>query len=144
MTILTRQTTVGSEFSGKKSTLTWERLWAFSGGLFAADGWPKKNIHTDMGAAKATGLYTVAASGTQYQGYAVSLLIDLFGEQWLGNGSMTAKFIAVVTVNDTIQPKAKVVAVRTEQGRSLFELELWCENQNGTKVMVGTAVGSIA
>ncbi len=57
---------------------------------------------------------------------------------------MTAKFIAVVTVNDTIQPKAKVVAVRTEKGRSVLELEIWCENQHGAKVMVGTAVGSIA
>ncbi len=143
MPIVTRETAVGSEFAGRPRVVSWERLWTFSGGSFTADGWPKKNIHTDLETAKMLGLYTVSASATQYLGYAVSLLIDLFGDQWLSRGSVTAKFIALVTVNDVIQAKARVLEVRDGDDGQEFRLDIWCENQDEAKVLVGRAVGTV-
>jgi acyl dehydratase len=93
--------------------------------------------------ARDSGLYNVSASGTQYLGYAVSLLLDLFGEQWLSTGVITAKFIAVVTVNDTIQAKARVTEVRSAREHCQVRLDVWCENQAGAKVMVASATGLV-
>ena len=142
MPILTGATAVGSEFAGKPRTVAWERLWAFSGGPFAAEGWPKKNIHTDLKTANELGVYAVSASATQYLGYAVSLLLDLFGDAWLSTGSLAVKFVAVVTVDDVLQAKARVVEVQVEDaGRRRVQLDVWCENQKGAKVLVGSATG---
>ncbi len=144
MPTLTRETAVGSEFAGRPKTVSWERLWTFSGGPFTADGWPRKNIHTDLETAKALGVYTVSASATQYFGYVVSLLIDLFGERWLSSGSITAKFIAIVTVKDVIQAKARVTETRPDGDNGhVFQLDIWCENQDGAKVLVGSATGTV-
>lgn len=143
MPVVTKDTPVGAEFAGKKRIISWPRLWAFSGGPFALEGWPRKNLHTDLETAKRLGLYTVAASGTQYQGYVVSLLVDLFGEEWLSHGTMTAKFIAVVDVNDTLQPKVKVTAKEPQGDCTKIYLDIWCENQKGAKVLVGAATGLV-
>ncbi|MDN5347802.1 MAG: hypothetical protein PWP65_1366 [Clostridia bacterium] len=143
MTIITKETPVGQEFSGKPKKITWERLWTFSGGPFAASGWPKKNIHTDIDFAKNAGLPTACASGTQYQGYVIQLLIDLFGEEWLKNGKMNVKFIKLVPEGDTLIAKAKVQSKEEDGSAVKYTLDIWCENQNGDKVLVGTASGLV-
>lgn len=143
MALITKETPVGQEFSGKPKKVTWERVWAFSGGPFTASGWPKKNIHTDIEFAKNAGLPTACASGTQYQGYVIQLLLDLFGEEWLKNGKMTAKFIKLVPVGDTLQAKAKIQFKEEVDSKVKYILDIWCQNQNGDKVLVGTAVGLV-
>ena len=80
---ITKDTKEGQEFDGQPKKISWERLWTFSGGPFANTGWPKKNVHTDLEFAKECGLPSVAASGTQNQGYVVQLMVDLFGVKWL-------------------------------------------------------------
>jgi acyl dehydratase len=141
MAIITRDTEIGQTFSGRKKTISWERLWTFSGGPFAAEGWPRKNLHTDLGFAKACGLPSVGASGTQYQGHLCELFLDLFGEAWLRTGSMTAKFIALVDVGDVLQSKAVVTSKALADGHVRLTFDIWCENQRGAKVLVGTATG---
>jgi acyl dehydratase len=142
--MITKDTLVGQEFSGKPKKLTWERIWAFSGGPFNTPGWPKKNIHTDLGFANSMGLQTVFVSATQYLGHLAELMIDLFGEGWLRGGKTSnAKFIKPVTQGDTIQTKAKVHS-KEEKGSVIeYTLDVWCENQNGDKVLVGAATGIV-
>jgi acyl dehydratase len=137
-------TPVDSVFSGAPRVITWERLWAFSGGAFAASGWPRKNIHTDTEAARAAGVQRVAASGTQYQGYVVSLLLDLLGEEWLASGAHEFRLPAVVTVGDVITPKARLLAIERLDGVDVVELETWAENQRGERVLAGRAKGAIS
>lgn len=140
---LTAAPEVGREFTGRTRTVSWERLWAFSGGPFSAEGWPRKNIHTDLGAANAAGVTRVAASGTQYQGYLVGLLLDLFGEGWLAGGTLAFRLLAVVGVGDRITPRARVTGVTTQDGGWRVELEVWCENQDGERVLAGTAAALV-
>jgi len=136
-------TKVGAEFTGKRKTISDTRVFAFSGGRFDAPGWPAKNIHTDLEFARSCGLQTRSVSGTQYMGYLTELMIDLFGETWLNHGKMELKFIAIVDVGDSLVTKAAVTSKKGEGSGTRFGLDMWCENQRGEKVAVGTATGCI-
>lgn len=143
MARLTAQTREGEEFALRPKRITMERLWTFSGGPFAQEGWPRKNLHTHLETAIAQGLPKLAASGTQYQGYVVQLLLDLFGDEWLHHGNMSAKFVAIVDAGDTLTAKAAVKAREAVDDRVQYSLDVWCENQHGEKVLVGTATGRV-
>lgn len=140
--MITKNTTIGEEFAGKPKKMTWERIWAFSGGAFTTPGWPKKNIHTDPEFANRMGLPTVYVSATQYLGHIAELMTNLFGEEWLRGGKTSnLKFIKAVAEGDTIQTKAKVQS-KKERGPVIeYTLDVWCENQNGDNVLVGIAFG---
>ena len=142
MAIITQNTPVGQEFSGKPKLQVMERIWAFSGGPFRTEGWPLKNIHTDYDAAKKMGLSTVYVSATQYLGYIAEFMMDLFGEGWLSNGTTdNLKFPRPVTEGDTILVKASVQSKEQEGDRTRFDFDLWCENQDGDQVLAGKATG---
>jgi len=140
---LTPDTKVGVEFTGKSKTVSETRVFAFSGGRFDAPGWPVKNIHTDLEYARSCGLQTRSVSGTQYVGYLTELMIDLFGETWLSHGKMELKFIAIVDVGDRLVSKAVVTSKESADSHTKFTLDIWCENQYGKKVALGTATGLI-
>jgi hypothetical protein len=140
-TRITRDTPVDATFAGRPRLISMERLWAFSGGPFALDGWPRKNLHTDPAVAASVGLPSVGASGTQYQGYVVQLMLDLFGEAWLSHGTMTGKFIALVNAGETVQAHARVIEKEEQGGQVRFTLSVWCENGRGEQVLVGRATG---
>ncbi|UCD08081.1 MAG: MaoC family dehydratase [Dehalococcoidales bacterium] len=145
MAVITQDTKEGESFSGKSKKVSWERIWAFSGGPFTFEGWPKKNIHTDIDYARACGLpdNKVAASATQFQGYLVQLMIDLFGIEWLSRGTMDVKFIRIVNAGDIITASAAVISKEKNEHSTLFTMNVDCENQDGEKVLVGTATGGV-
>ncbi len=143
MGTITQDVVVGQEFSCRTKTVSWPRLWTFSGGPFAAEGWPRKNVHTDLAFAQGTGLPSVAVSGTQCQGYLCDLMIDLFGEEWLSQGQMNIKFVKPIPEGDRLVAKAKVQS-KEEGGETKISFEVWCENQNGEKAVVGTASGIVS
>ena len=68
-------------------------------------------------------------------------MIDCFGEDWLEMGKMSLKFIHIVPPGDILLPKA-VVRSKIEKDSGLeMILDVWCENQRGEKVVIGTAKG---
>lgn len=141
MAVITKDTHEGYEISGSPKTVTEERVYLFSGGLRQELGWPRKNIHTDLEFAKSRGLPTRVASGAMFEGYLTELMIDLFGINWLRDGKMNLTFIAIVNTGDTLVPKAVVQSRRVESSGVRFIMEVWCENQLGKKVVVGTSTG---
>ena len=140
----TQDTAVGYEVAGAPKKMTSYRTWLFSGGWPRFDGWPAKNVHTDLASAQQSGLPTRAASGAMMQGYLYELMIDLFGERWLERGQLSLKFIRIVDVGDTITARARVSARRPEAGATRIDLEVWCENQRGEHVVVGSGTGWVA
>ena len=142
--MIPKETEVGREFCGRPKKMSWERIAAFSGGPLNTPGWPKKNIHTDLAAARDAGLQTVYVSATQYLGHLAELMIGLCGEGWLSAGTTSdLKFIAPVAADDTLRTRAKVCD-RTEEGCAVeFTFEVWCENQDGARVLVGKATGRV-
>lgn len=143
MAVITKDTQEGYELSGNLKAVTEERVYAFSGGFPKGASWPAKNIHTDLEFAKSCGLPTRAASGAMSEGYLTELMIDLFGENWLKEGTMSLKFIAMVDSGDILLPKAIVRSRETEGFEVRFVMDVWCENQHGNKVVVGTATGLV-
>lgn len=131
----------GAEFAGNKKRISLERLWTFSGGPFALEGWPKKNLHTDFGVAKNVGLTALATSATQLQGNIAELMVDVFGEEWFTNGTMDVKIIDLTKDDDIAQIKAVFSEARDEGGRKRLFFDVSCEIQDGTKTLVGTCSG---
>jgi acyl dehydratase len=144
MALIDRDTPIGLEFVAKPKTLSWHRIWTFSGGPFILEGWPKKNLHTDIEFARSLGLQTVGVSATQYLGHMAELMLDLFGKSWLSNGKMiNVKFPRLVANGDVITSKAKVVKKERSGSAIKYTLEIYVENQNGDKVLAGSATGLI-
>lgn len=129
----------GDAFSGAPKRMSLPRLLMFSGGPIGDPDFPKPNIHTDDATAKEAGLPGVCASGTQYQGALVELMIDLFGEGWLAGGRLAVKLVDLVLVDQTVHAKA---VVRETEG-STVHLDVWCARDDGGKVLVGTASGRV-
>jgi len=143
MSLLTVGTQIGTEFTGKIKTITEERVYSFSGGFPRGPEWPKKTIHTNIDVASRCGLKKRMASGAMFEGYLIELMIDLFGERWLSKGKMTLKFIAQVSPGDTLVAKAIIESKETANSTTKYKLNLWCENQNAQKVVIGSATGWI-
>ncbi len=143
MARITEQSGEGTVFTGKKKKAAIERLWTFSGGAFALSGWPARNTHTDPNFARDRGLRTAIASGTQFEGHVVQLMLDLFGLKWLSHGTMDIKFTGQVEVDDTVTARAVVKERKPEAGGHVFVLDVWVENQRGDKVLAGTATGRV-
>jgi acyl dehydratase len=140
---ITAAVSPGDRFTGRDKTLSYERLWAFSGGPFAAEGWPRKNLHTDPGTAQRVGLPAAVASGTQFQGHAVELLVELFGPDWLSSGSMDVKFVRGVPAGETLHVEAVVVSVGSAEGGTEVLLDISCVNTEGRPALVGSARGLV-
>ena len=143
MALIKKDTPEGFEFAGRVRKLTQERLNFFSGGFPKGPNWPAKNIHTDLEAAKKAGLKTVAASGAMFEGYLADLMIEIFGGNWLKKGKLSLAFTGIVNKNDSLIPRAVVKAKATVGSKIECTMEVWCENQRGEKVVVGTAKGII-
>jgi len=144
MAILRTNAGLGEVFIGRPKIVSWERLWAFSGGPFRAVNWPARNIHTDLEYAAACGLPSrVAASATQFQGYVVELMIDLFGVEWLSLGTMDVKFIRTVNRGDTLTSTAVVKSKEANDSATRFTMGVDCRNQLDEAVLVGTATGAV-
>ena len=76
-------------------------------------------------------------------GYLSELLVDLFGDRWLTHGELTSKFIGIIDAGDDIVSKARVTDVAETGSGVQVSLDVWCENQDGTPVVVGTATGRV-
>jgi len=141
MTFIPINAKIGDQFLGKKKRATFERLWTFSGGPFAGVGWPKLNTHTDSNFARERGLRKAIASGTQFEGYVIQLMIDLFGVDWLSQGTLDMKFVGHVEVDDVVFAQATVTEINVSSGLHKFFFDVSVENQHGKKVLAGKATG---
>lgn len=130
---------IGRVFDGRRHHLTLARALAFSGGPLDAPNWPEKNLHTDLAAANEAGLAAVVASGTQFEGYLISLLVELCGRAWVEEGELDVKITRSVKVGETVQAKAELTSRTSERGFLRVVFNVWCENQDGVKVLTGTA-----
>ena len=133
--IAARDIEVGAELEPIVKTLTLDKSRIYQ-------GWPAvRNRHTDYAAAQASKLAVPNANGGQTAEYLGELFIKFFGEGFIG-GSLSVNFLGFVAIDDVVTTRG-VVTGRTEtaDGRVLLELSLWVENQDGRKVLAGTATG---
>ena len=133
----------GTVFEGRVRRMSIERMLAFSGGPYALENWPARNLHVDPHKAAAAGLPAPVASGLQAQGHIIRLLIDLLGDAWSRSGTLQSRFRRPVFAGDRVQAKARLTGLTNEAGVTHYTFDVWCERQDGEAAVVGTAACTV-
>lgn len=97
------------------------------------------NSHSDDEAAKRDGLSKPLASGQNQMAILHELLEKNFGDGWVYGGKISVRYIHPVYAGDRITPHGTVKSIDEQEGVPRITLEIWCENQDGTKTAAGTA-----
>ncbi|PCJ88471.1 MAG: hypothetical protein COA52_13305 [Hyphomicrobiales bacterium] len=133
--------TVGTELKGPIRAVTPERIeWYDSGMLSAASNKLAQvgsNIHTDDEYAQSEGFPAVMADGMIMTNWCSTMLIENFGLDYLERGSLRTKFIKPIYLNTIVHVKAKVLSKETTDTGTSYKLDVWCEDQDGLKVVDG-------
>jgi acyl dehydratase len=128
---------IGTELAPLTKNMTLEKMQWFSGG----EGRSRKvNLHTDAAAAERdAGLKQPFACGRMSLGYACELMSRYVGlDQFSRTGTIDFKFVRPVMPGDTLTVRGRVSGVKPADEGVLVTVELYCENQKGHKVSVGS------
>ena len=97
-------------------------------------------IHDDDAYAKKQGLPGIIADGMVSTNWILGLLVDVFGEDAASKGRLRTKYIAPIYEDHIVVTCARVASVvGNESGETVYDLEVWCEDNTGKKVTVGDA-----
>lgn len=119
--------------------ITQERITAYSEDM--ANSRLGRSIHLHQEVARAAGFPTTLAPGLMSADYISELMTGLLGEGWLIGGRLDLSFRRPVLCGDTLTANGRLVE-RVDEGSFLRHVyQVWCENQRGEVVTVGTASG---
>jgi hypothetical protein len=105
--------------------------------------WPRiRNWHNDYTIAQKWGVDQPLVFASQIMEYFGELLIKFFGPGYLG-GTLSLAIIRSAWPDDLLTVKGTVREKTIEGEKVRLMLDVWCENQHGEKVMVGTAGGLV-
>ncbi len=146
MALATKDITIGYELSPLVLTISPEKVNLFSNRAVprgSPQGKPMTSIHTSEKVAKDAGLPGIVIEGLQVCAYISKLMTNFFGEGWVRGGKLSVTFIKIMMPSDTITIKAAVKEKTPEDSAIRITLEIWCENQESEKTVVGTASGLV-
>jgi acyl dehydratase len=128
---------VGAELIPLTKRMTLDKMKWFSGGEGRSG---KVNLHTDAAAAERdAGMKQPFASGRMSLGYACEMMSRYVGlDQFSRTGTIDFKFVKPVMPGDILTVRGRVSEVRPAAEGTLVTVELYCENQKGEKVSVGS------
>ena len=110
--------------------------------MYAGTSGDYNPVHSDeVFATKVAGYPTVFAHGMLSMGLTARMLTN-----WVGDGRLTrygVRFVAQVWPGDTLTAKARVDALREENGVPLADLEVVTTNQSGQEVVRGYATARL-
>ena len=138
---------IGYEVSPVVLEMTQEKMNLFSNRTIPRgnpQGVSGPNIHTDNEIARRVGLPGTVAEGLQVFASISKLMTNLFSEGWLKGGKLSVSFINIMSPGDTLTIKGVVKDKTTEGSATRVTLDVWCENQNGDKTIVGVASGLVS
>jgi len=111
---------------------------------FLMEGGKRTNlIHYNRKTAEEWGFKDTVAHGTIGLGLMSEVMTMFLGRGWVEGGKISVKFIKPVFCNDTIIVKGMVSELGRDREASRIWVDMWCENQYGDKVIVGSASGTI-
>lgn len=116
-----------------KGPITREDLKAYA----AASGDPNP-MHIDDEFARNAGHPGVFAHGMLSMGYLGQFLVEAAGVD--GIRRWKTRFAKLTWPGDVITCRGRVTAVRDEGGSRLVDCDIWTENQQGERKLVGSAV----
>ena len=90
--------------------------------------------------AKEVGMRGALLGGSQLLSYLSQLLYGFFGENWSKHGKVSVAFIGGgVIPGDSVTARGVVTRKEPENSGLRLHLDIWMENQDGAKVVAGTA-----
>ncbi len=99
------------------------------------------SIHTDPEWARKKGFRAPLVQAMMSTAYVSQLMMQFAGQGFVKGGRMSVSFIKPVFVGDTLTVRGRVKSRETESDGTRVTVEVWSENQDGVKTMVGTASG---
>ena len=129
-----RHLAVGEELPPLRKTIAQRQIDCFSGVR-------PHSIHTDEEWARKKGFKAPLAQAMMSTGYVSQLMMQYAGAGFVKGGKMSVSFIKPVYVGDTLTVRGRVKSREPEGRGTRVTVEVWCENQDGVKTMVGTASG---
>ena len=125
---------VGEELPPLTKTIVQRQIDCFSGVR-------PLSIHTDPEWARQKGFRAPLVQAMMSTAYVSQMMMQFAGTGFVKGGSMSVSFIKPVYAGDTLTVRGRVKS-REPQGKAArVTVEVWCENQDGVKTMVGTASG---
>jgi acyl dehydratase len=97
-------------------------------------------IHDDDAYARAQGLPGIIADGMISTNWILGLLVDVFGEDAARKGRLKTKYVAPIYEDQPVITCARVTSVRVGgNDETVYDLDVWCEDDTGKKLTVGEA-----
>jgi acyl dehydratase len=117
--------------AGTEKVITQEMCEKFSG--------PHKNYHNDVEEAKKLGFPDIVVQGMMPLCFVADMLAQRFGEGLYVGGRMDIRLVNVLWNGDRAQPRGVVREIVPEGGARRAQMQVWCEKEDGTKVVIGDA-----
>src|SRR5262245_33494494 len=130
----TNRMEIGAELPSLTKTVQQRQIDCFSGVR-------PNSIHTDPEWARKKGFRAPLAQAMMSTAYVSQLMMQFAGAGFARGGKMSVAFIKPVVVGDTLSVRGRVKSREPEGGSVRVTVEVWCENQDGVKTMVGSASG---
>ena len=96
-------------------------------------------IHSDPDYARRHGFKDTLAPGVMAVGYLNELLARAIGPSFLQGGTLNVSFVGPMYPGDRIFARGIVREKVAEAGQRRAVLDVWCETEEGRKVVAGTA-----
>lgn len=97
-------------------------------------------IHDDDAYAKKQGLPGIISDGMVSTNWILGLLVDVFGPPAAQTGRLRTKYIAPIYEDQVVIACARIASVvGNERGETVYDVEVWCEDDAGKKLTVGDA-----
>jgi acyl dehydratase len=140
---------VGDELVGPVRAITPQRIeWYDSAMLSAATNELRQvgsNIHTDEEFARSEGFPAANADGMIMTNWCSEMLVRAFGMDYLERGELRTKYIKPVYIGVELHVRGRIKEATTQSnGKTLYTIDVWCEDERGNKLVDGDAKVDVA
>lgn len=102
--------------------------------------WPEwRNLHNDEDIARSVGFPTIMMMGAQGIEYISQMCALYFGQAWARTGKLKTTFLKPVSPPQRLKAEGIVLGKTHEGSITRFTIQVWLEDEDGDKVIVGTA-----
>jgi acyl dehydratase len=102
---------------------------------------PGKSYHNDVEEARKLGFPDIVVQGMMSLCFLSEMMTNRFGEGWYRGGRMDVNLVNVLWQGETVKAKGLVRTKAREGAATRSEVDVWCEKEDGTKIVVGKASG---
>ena len=100
---------------------------------------PGANYHNDAEQAKKLGFPRIVVQGMMTTCFVSQIMLERFGEGWLGGGRMSVKLTNVVWCDETVTVRAKLGERTPEGTRERQHCDVWVDKPDGSRALLGAA-----